>query len=147
MSIALSIEGRRDLGGVVAQEYVVAVPGPLHEPPAGASCSAGAETSAVELAAMRRALQDCFAAVERFGMSAGGVGFHASQPHQAAEEVLGEPALAALGWEVLEQMVDLSAHDGLVETDEHIRPPKTAVVLGNLELQDQVIAERIPGQL
>ena len=41
----------------------------------------------------------------------------------------------------------LRRHDRLVEVDEHVRRAEVAVVLRDLVLEDQVVAEGVPGEL
>ena len=43
--------------------------------------------------------------------------------------------------------LDLAPAGGLVQRHEAVRRAEIAIVLGNLVLQDQVVAERIPGQI
>ena len=65
------------------------------------------------------------------------VGLHAAEAHEAAEEVVGEPVLDALGGEVLQQQLDLPARRRLVERHEHVRRAEVAVVLRDLVLEDR----------
>ncbi len=68
---------------------------------------------------------------------------------QGEKEVLGEPVLLVAGVrEVLEQQADLRARQSVVvERDEDVRRAEVAVVLRDLVLEDEVVAERVPGQL
>src|SRR5260221_9288908 len=90
---------------------------------------------------------DRFPRVEGLRISARGVALHASQSHQGAKEVLGEPALTVLGWEPFEQVRNLALCVLGVQADEKVRRAQVPVVLGNLELEDHVVAECIPAEL
>ena len=63
------------------------------------------------------------------------------------EGVAGKPMLGRLGLEVLEQQFDLSSAKLLGERYEHIRMPKIAIILEDLIFENQMIPERVPGQV
>ena len=55
--------------------------------------------------------------------------------------------LSGLGWEVTVQEVELPLDQFLRQRDVDVRAAEVAVDLRDLVLQDQVAAERVPGQL
>ena len=55
--------------------------------------------------------------------------------------------LSRLGGEVPEQELDLARHELLAQRHEDVRRAEVAVVLRDLVLEDQVVAEGVPGQL
>ena len=63
------------------------------------------------------------------------------------EELLVEPVLAALAREVLARAARSSPRRRLVERDEEVGRAEVAVVLRDLVLEDEVVAERVPGEL
>src|SRR6266536_3390593 len=85
--------------------------------------------------------------VKPLGVPARGVGFHPTDPHQRAKEVVGEPPSVTLGCELVEQQIDLPPNDLVVEMDEEIRGADVTVVLRHFVLDDQMVAERVPRQL
>src|SRR5690606_4969985 len=87
------------------------------------------------------------AAVERFGVAVRRATFEPSQARQAVEGILGEPALAALRPEMLHQPCDFGPHRGGRQRHVHARRAEAAVVLRNLVLENQVVAERVPREL
>ena len=87
------------------------------------------------------------APVEALGQAARRSRLHPAQPQQREEEVFREPLLRPLRAEALEQCLDLAPRDRLLEVDEDVGRAEVAVVLGDLVLEDQVVAEGVPGQL
>ena len=70
----------------------------------------------------------------------------APEPHQAHEVVGVVPVLP--GWsESAEDPVELPVDDLLLQRDVDVRPAQVAVPLGDLVLEDEVIAERVPREL
>src|SRR5262252_6183591 len=83
-------------------------------------------------------------AMERFGMVALGVAFHASKTEDRPEEVLGEPTLADLAREAPQKRFDFAAADRFVERHENVRGTEVPVVFRDLVFEDEVIPERVP---
>ena len=65
----------------------------------------------------------------------------------ARKQVGGEPGLARLGGEVLQEQVDLAIESRRREGGEEVGRSEIAVVLRDLVLQDEVVAPGVPGQL
>src|SRR5690349_4370733 len=70
-----------------------------------------------------------------------------AKTHQSVERLRGEPALVALRAERFHEVIHFPLTHAFVERDEEIRTPEPSVVLRNLVLQHQMIAERVPGEL
>src|SRR5215831_9070807 len=85
--------------------------------------------------------------MERFGMVALGVAFHASKTEDRPKEVLGEPTLADLAREAREKRFDFAAADRFVERHENVRGTEVPVVFRDLVFEDEVIPERVPREL
>src|ERR1041385_1171316 len=92
-------------------------------------------------------LQQNLAAVESLGPATRGVALDAAQPEHRLEGLGAEPTFAGLGGVVAENEVDLAARGGLVERYGEVGVAEVALVLGDLVLEDQVVAKRRPGQL
>src|SRR5713101_10079514 len=84
-------------------------------------------------------------AVERFGVTAGRIAFHAPQSHQREEGFGLKPALVALRLEGFEDAVDLSLACLCIERHKHAGLAQIAVIFWDLILQNQVIAKGVPG--
>ena len=87
------------------------------------------------------------AAVERLGQAARRVRLDPPEAQQRAERSLVEPLAAVLGPVALLEDPDLLGDDGFGSVDEDVRRTEVAVELRDLVLEDQVVAERVPGQL
>src|SRR5688572_11954327 len=86
--------------------------------------------------------------MERFGVFVRGGAFDATQAQDRLEGVLRHPRLAAaFAAESSTDVLDLARANFFVEGDKEVRPAEIAVVLGNLVLQDQVAAPRVPGEV
>src|SRR5262245_35456801 len=70
-----------------------------------------------------------------------------AQPHQRQEGVLAEPGLAALRRKALADGARLLVRGGGVERNEEVRRAEVRVVLRDLVLEDEMVAEGVPGQL
>src|ERR1051325_11315053 len=84
---------------------------------------------------------------ERLGIAGGRVRLHAPDAHQPEEEVVGEPVLGALGCEMRPQELGLALRALLGDREEDVARREVAVVLRDLELEDEMVPERVPGQL
>src|SRR5438105_9494446 len=87
------------------------------------------------------------AAVERLRESGGRCRLDPAQAQHRAEGVLAEPALVALGPEDRHEMGDLLPASLLVERHVRVRPAEVAVELGDLVLEDQVVAKAVVGEV
>src|SRR2546422_5147044 len=92
-------------------------------------------------------LQNDLSAVEAFSVSSGRVRFHAPHPQDRPKQIFREPLLGLLRLEALDNIPDLALADRLVQLDEGVRGSEVAVVFGDLVLEDQMVAEGVPGQL
>src|SRR5262245_21672728 len=99
----------------------------------------------VDLAILKGGRQ--FPTVERFRIIVGRVALHTPHAHERAKQIFREPSLLPLAREAGEDGLDLTPAQPLVERDEEVRNTEIAVVLGYLVLQNEVISERVPGQL
>src|SRR5215510_12805025 len=87
-----------------------------------------------------------FAAIERFGVAAVSIAFHAPQSHESEKRRLVEPSPGMLRRKRLHDATHfLRARLG-VEWHEHRWLTHITVVLGNLVFEDQMVPERVPGQ-
>ena len=84
---------------------------------------------------------------EPFRQTALGAALDATQPGQPEERLRAEPVSVALGRVRRDQQVGLLPSGPCRDVDVEVRPAQVAVELGDLELEDQVVAERLPGQL
>src|SRR5262249_28812773 len=82
------------------------------------------------------------AAMEALGV-AGDVAFRAPDAHQAEEGLALIPVLELLAFEVLREEVELGPDVLGAEGDVEVRRGEVAVVLGDLVLEDQVVAEGV----
>ena len=78
---------------------------------------------------------------------AGDVTFQAPDTHQTQERLPFVPVLDLLAVEVGPKEVDFLPDVVLAEGDIKIWRPEIAVILGNFEFEDQMVAECVPGQL
>ena len=72
---------------------------------------------------------------------------HPADPHQRPEQLVVEPVLVPLAREDAREQSTFSSHELLVRRARRRWVAQVAVVLGDLVLEDQVVAERVPGQL
>src|SRR6187399_811420 len=87
-----------------------------------------------------------FTGIKCFRISAGGVAFHASQPHQGKEGFALEPVLPKLGLKAVHKELYLRFAHLRRQRDEYFRLPHIPVIFWYLVLQDQVIPEGVPCQ-
>ena len=81
-------------------------------------------------------------AVERLGAAAGGAALDAAQPEQRPDRCPRvEPAAALLAREAVEDRPTLRSAAASSSAHEHVRPAEVAVVLRDLVLEDQAVAE------
>src|SRR5262245_56516005 len=85
--------------------------------------------------------------MEGLGLAALGVALDAAKAEDRAEGVLREPEVAGLGGEGVHQVFDLAPADRGVEGNVEAGRAPGPVVLGDLVLEDEVVAEGVPGQL
>src|SRR5512140_1918785 len=88
----------------------------------------------------RRRLEHGLAAVERFCEALGRHALHAADPGDGAEEVGREPGLAGLREKMPQDESDLLFQRPRRERREEVGDSEIAVVLGDLVLQDHVVA-------
>jgi hypothetical protein len=91
--------------------------------------------------------QEHLATVERLGKSGGRSGLDAPNPHQPLEKVLGKPRLSPLRRKVAQQQLTLSPANRGGERKEYIGRPQVGVKFRDLVFQDEVMTERIPGEI
>ena len=91
--------------------------------------------------------QNDLPSVEGLCISVRSIRLHAAKPEDAQEEILREPPPIPLGLEVREEVLDLPLGKPIVEMDEDVGGTQVAVVLGNLVLEDEMVAKRVPGEL
>src|SRR5260370_7863057 len=82
------------------------------------------------------------ASIKSLGVTARGVAFHPSQPHERKESFLLKPAFAALRSEDLHNVTDLVLASFLVEWNEHGRLSQIAIVFRDFILQYQMGSNR-----
>lgn len=84
---------------------------------------------------------------ERLSETLGRPAFHASQTCESTKRLGIEPIFGALCTEVLFQQLDLPVESCRSDRYVQIRAPNVAVPLWYLILENEVIAERVPGEL
>src|SRR5262245_25435786 len=87
------------------------------------------------------------AGVEGLRVTLRRVALDSAQPQQGTERVLAEPPPPSLRDECTEQVRDLALHVSRREWHEHVRHTEVPVVLRDLELEDHLVAKRVPGEL
>src|SRR6266545_3113510 len=85
-------------------------------------------------------------AVEGLGEPGRRPAFHPSQSQHGHEEIFGEPGLAPLTLEGGEEGLHLHAGGLLVQMNEDVGTPEVTIVFRNLVLEDQMVAEGVPGE-
>src|SRR5439155_14834461 len=91
--------------------------------------------------------EDGLPGVEGFRVAARRVRLHPPQAHEAEERVLGEPPLLPLRPVRPDERLHLPASHLFGEVQECPGRAEVPVVLRDLELEDQVVPEGVPGQL
>src|SRR5258706_9714548 len=92
-------------------------------------------------------LANNLAAIVSFGIFVGSVGFDAAQSQNRGKNIFGEPVLAFLAFEALHDGSDFLAGDRLAQGYKQVGCPKISIVFDDFVFQDQVVPERVPGQL
>src|SRR5262249_12370840 len=101
-----------------------------------------------ERGSARHTLEDrSLPAVEALGEARGGVRLDPAQTHERPERVPVEPLVAGLRRKRTHQVLDLAPRDALREGDVDIRRAEVPVVLRDLVLEDQVVAEGVSREL
>src|SRR6266545_156742 len=117
------------------------------EPSAPSSSSARLRVGIVIDSKGRATRQHHLPHIEAFRIPGRRVRLQPTQPHHRPKCVCAEPRAVELAREVREQQLDLPRGGGLVQGDEQHGSAEVALVLGDLVLEDQVVAEGVPGQL
>src|SRR5512132_589415 len=91
--------------------------------------------------------QDRLSTVEAFGQSRRRIRLQATKTQRRHEQISCEPALAALTPVTGKNDVDLPLADRFRQRREQPGRSEVTVVFRNLVFQDEVVAERVPGQL
>src|SRR5688572_30124246 len=72
---------------------------------------------------------------------------HPAKSHEPAKELVVEPVLAVLARIVVAENPKLLLDQRLAKRDEDVWRPETTLGLGDLVLEDEVVAKRVPGEL
>src|ERR1700733_1670961 len=83
--------------------------------------------------------------IKGLGVTARGVAFHATQSHESKEGLRIEPVFTSLRLKGFHQKSDFRLADFLAKRYEDVWLTKVAIVLRDFILQDQMVAERVPG--
>ena len=85
--------------------------------------------------------------VKALGVSREGPAFHSAQAHQRHESFFGKPVLVPLRAERRLKVPDLLSARSHIEGHEAVGRAKIAIELGDLVLENQMIAEGVPGEI
>ena len=85
-------------------------------------------------------------AIECFRVALRGVAFESAQPKHPVERVGGEPRFLALTNEAFEDRLDLATAKGVVQLHKEVRVADVTIVLRDLVLEDEVVAEGVPSE-
>ena len=96
---------------------------------------------------MNRGGQGNFASIERLRSSGIRSTLDSTDSMHGPETLGGEPMLGGLSSKMLQKQFNLAGANFLRERQKNVRAPKISIVLEDLVLQDQMISERIPGQI
>src|SRR5258708_39432180 len=91
--------------------------------------------------------QNHLPAIESFRAAGGRDTFDPPDPMHSLEGVAGKPVSGRLSLEVLHQQFDFTQTELLRDRHEHIRMAKVAIVLKYFVFKNQMISERVPGQV
>ena len=101
-----------------------------------------------ELGLLASSKTECdLSAVKRLGVPTRRAALHPAKPHQAHEGLGRKPVLVALGAESRLEISRLTCAERFRQRHEAIRLAEVAVELGNLVLQNEVVAKRVPGEI
>ena len=84
--------------------------------------------------------------MERLGVTARSVAFHAPQSHEREKCILPKPVLVLLGLKRFQDVPNLLLAQLGFERHEQIRLAEVAVVFRNFVLKYEMIPKRVPGQ-
>ena len=85
--------------------------------------------------------------MERFRVPARCSTLHSAKPQQSEESLLGEPVLCSLRSEHIDQRFALSVSSALGQGNVQVRAAQVSVPLRNLVFENELVAERVPGQI